>query len=162
MNRILMVPLVGLWAGTVAFAQTKISGTVQCSKPDQAHSVEIGDRPNHSFQIVQGKCTWTKPAEIGGTQFKEDLVTGFAEVRGNKSRGRGYVVNTLANGDRSYVRTQGTTTLKDGVTESAEGKWTFIGGTGKLKGVKGSGTYKGTGGPDGVTYEVEGQYELPK
>ena len=29
------------------------------------------------------------------------------EVSGNKSRGHGYAVGTLANGDEMYVRTQG-------------------------------------------------------
>ena len=53
--------------------------------------------------------------------------------------------------------------LKGGTIKSADGTWSFTGGTGKLKGIKGKGTYKGTGAPDGtVTYEVEGEYELPK
>jgi len=35
-------------------------------------------------------------------------------------------------------------------------------GTGKLKGIKGGGTYKGTAGADGsITYAVEGEYSLP-
>jgi len=45
---------------------------------------------------------------------------------------------------------------------STVGTWSFTGGTGKLKGLKGKGTYKGTGNADGsMTYEVEGDYELP-
>ena len=39
----------------------------------------------------------------------------------------------------------------------------FSSGTGKLKGLKGQGTYKGKGNADGsITYEVEGEYTLPK
>ena len=113
--------------------------------------------------IAKGKCTWTKPLEIAGTQAKEDIGAGFDDITGNKSHGHGYVVNTWANGDKSYVRTQGSATLKDGTIDSAEGTWSFTGGTGRLKGVKGKGTYKGKGASDGsVTYEVEGEYELPK
>jgi hypothetical protein len=52
--------------------------------------------------------------------------------------------------------------VKEGVIESAEGTWSFVGGTGKLEGIKGKGTYKGKGGPEGITYEIEGEYELPK
>jgi hypothetical protein len=49
------------------------------------------------------------------------------------------------------------------VPESAEGTWSFVGGTGKLKGLKGKGTYKGKYAADGTsTYEIEGEYELPK
>jgi hypothetical protein len=129
-------------------AQTKISGTVQCSKPDEQHALEVGDRPNHSLMIAKGKCL-----EIAGTQAKEDVGTGFDEIAGNRSHGHGYVINTWANGDKSYVHTQGSATLKDGAIESAEGTWNFTGGTGKLKGIKGKGTYKGKGAPGGsVTF----------
>jgi len=80
-----------------------------------------------------------------------------------RAKGHGYVGGTMANGDKMYVRIQGSSTLKDSVVESAEGAWSFTGGTGKLKGVEGKGTYKGKGAPDGsATYEVEGEYELPK
>ena len=62
-----------------------------------------------------------------------------------------------------HVRTQGSETMKSEMNESAEGTWSFTGGTGKLKGIKGKGAYKGKGAPDGsATYEVEGEYELPK
>jgi hypothetical protein len=147
----------------VASAQTKISGTLQCAKPDQQHAIEVGDRPNHSFAISQTKCTWTKPAEIAGVQSKEHVSTSFSEVSGNRSRDQGYPVGTMTNGDKYYGRTQSSATLKEGVPESMEGTWSFAGGTGKLKGLKGKGTYKGRGAPDGTfTVEVEGEYELPK
>jgi hypothetical protein len=155
--------LIVIVLATFAPGQTKISGTVQCAKPDEQHVLEVGDQPNHSLMISKGKCTWTKPMEIAGTRTKEDVGTGFDEVSGNKSHGHSYVVGTLANGDKMHVRTQGSATMKDMVIESAEGTWSFTGGTGKLKGVKGKGTYKGKGAPDGsATYEVEGEYEVPK
>lgn len=148
---------------SLATAQTKISGTVQCAKADEEHVLDVGDRPHHSLMISKGKCSWKKPMEIAGTQTKEDIGTGFDEIRGSRSNGHGYVVGTLANGDKMYVRTQGAASLKDNVMESAEGTWSFTGGTGKLKGIKGKGTYKGKAAPDGsATYEVEGEYELPK
>jgi hypothetical protein len=148
---------------TVASAQTKVSGTFQCGKPDQQHAIEVGDRPNHSFAISQMKCTWTKSLEIAGVQSKEDVYTEFVEVSGNRSYGQLYGVGTMTNGDKYYLRPQGSGTLKDGLLETAEGKWSFAGGTGKLKGLKGKGTYKGKGAPDGtMTVEVEGEYELPK
>jgi hypothetical protein len=51
-------------------------------------------------------------------------------------------VDTTDNGDKSYLRTQGTFTTRDQKFESGEGTWNFTGGTGKLKGIKGKGTYK--------------------
>jgi len=146
-----------------ANAQTKISGTLQCGKADPVYAIQVGDRPNHSFAISQIKCTWTRPLEIAGVQSKEDVYTGFSEARGNRSNDHSYGVVTMANGDKCFVRPQESSTLKDGMLESAEGKWTFVGGTGKLKGLKGKGTYKGKGAADGTsTWEIEGESELPK
>jgi hypothetical protein len=53
--------------------------------------------------------------------------------------------------------------MKDGAPQTAEGTWTYNGGTGKLKGIKGKGTYKGTGNADGsVTFQIDGEYTMPK
>jgi hypothetical protein len=148
---------------TVASAQTKVSGIHQCGKPDQQQVIEVGDRPNHSFVISQTRCTWTKSLEIAGVQSKEGVFTAFTEVSGNRARDEEYDVVTMTNGDKCYVRRQGSSTLKDGVLESAKGTWSFGGGTGKLKGLKGKGTYTAKSAPDGMaTVEAEGEYELPK
>ncbi len=50
-----------------------------------------------------------------------------------------------------------------GPPQTEEGTWSLMRGTGKLKGVKAKGTYQGKAGADGMmTYEVEGEYQLPK
>jgi hypothetical protein len=147
----------------VASAQTKISGTLQCGKPDQQHAIDVGDRPNHSFVISQTKCTWTKPLEIAGVQGKEDVYTEFSEVSGNRARVQGYGIGTMTNGDKFYGCLQCSSVLKEGATESGECTSTFVGGSGKLKGLKGKATGKGKGAADGTsTWEIEGEYELPK
>lgn len=150
-------------SATMAGAQTKISGTAQCGKPDPQNSIEVGDRPNHALSIGKSNCTWTKPMEIGGSQTKDGSSVVSADVSGTKARDNGYHVGNMASGDKYYVRFGGTEVLKEGAPQSAEGTWSFAGGTGKLKGLKGKGMYKGTAGADGsMTYEVEGEYELPK
>ncbi len=158
---ILGIVLVFLLA-TVAAAQTKISGTANCGQPEKQNSIEVGDRPGHLFMISQGKCTYANFTEIAGIGSKEYVFTGFDEVSGGNARSQGFVVTTMANGDMSYVRYQGTTSYKDGQLQSGGGKWTFVGGTGKVKGVKGKGTYKVQSGPQGLTNDIEGEYELPK
>ena len=161
--KIIFTLLIVLALAAVASAQTKISATLQCGKPDQVQAIEVGDRPNHSFTISQFKCTLTKSLEIAGLQSKEYVVTVFSEVSGNRSHGQEYGVITMTNGDKCYVRSQHSATLKEGVFESIEGKWSHAGGTGKLKGLKGQGTFTAKGAPDGTsTFEVEGEYELPK
>ena len=160
--KIILMLLIVLALAAVASAQTKISGTVLCVKPDTEYTIQVGDSPNHSFNIDQGKCNWTKPLDIAGAQTKEAVITGFREVSGNRMNSHYYDVVTMTTGDKWYGRSQGTAILKDGVPESIEGTWTFVGGTGKLKGIKGKGTLKGKVAPEGITYEVEGEYELPK
>ena len=122
---------------TLAPAQTKISGTVQCGKPDEVHALAVGDELNHSLTISKGKCTWTKPMKIAGTQTKEDDGTNFDDVKGGRSAGLGYVVGTMDNGDKMYVRIQSTATMKDGNMLSADGTFQLHRRDGKVEGHQG-------------------------
>jgi len=158
----LIVAIVVLLSGSTAvLAQTKISGTLQCKAGEQ-HALEVGDRPDHSLMVAKLTCTSPKPMEIAGTQMKEYIGTGFLDISGTKFRDHGYGVFTWANEDKSNASIQGSGIVKDGVV-AEEGTWSFTGGTGKLKGIKGKGTFKGKGAADGSsTYDLEGEYELPK
>jgi hypothetical protein len=159
----LLTFLVTLTLSTTAWGQTKISGTMQCDKPDPVYTLPVGDRPDHAFTIFKAKCTSPKSAEIAGTQATASEITTFAEIRGNRGSLRGSSVVTMASGDKTFTSSQGTATLKEGVIQTAEGTWSYTGGTGKLKGIKGKGTYKTKGAPDGTrTVETEGEYQLPK
>jgi hypothetical protein len=161
--RTILVLLFVVSLATVAQAQTKISGTNHCAKPDPQTAVQVGDSANHSFSLGQNKCSWTKPWEIAGTPAKQGVATFSGEITGNTFRFHAYYVDEMANGDKAYYSYRGTATLKDGMAQTEQGTWNFLRGTGKLKGVKGKGTYKGKAGADGtMTYEVEGEYELPK
>jgi len=88
--KIIFTLLIVLGLAALASAQTKVSGTAQCGKADQEHSIQIGDRPNHSFTISQGKCTWTTPVEIAGIQSKEGVYTLLTETSGNTFHYRFY------------------------------------------------------------------------
>lgn len=157
-----VVIFVTLFTATVTMAQTKISGTVQCGKADQQQSIGVGDKPNHSLGLAQGKCTWTKPMEIEGDKSKEDVYAVSSDVSGNTYREQGYVTATMDSGDKYVVRIQGTANSKDGKPESEHGTWSFTSGTGKLKGIKGKGTYKGKADGDNMIITVEGEYEIAK
>jgi len=81
---------------------------------------------------------------------------------GTLTSGRGVEWGTMANGDKYFVRYEGTATAKEGAPPTISGTWSFTGGTGKLKGLTGKGTYKGKGNPDGsATLEVQGDHKLP-
>jgi hypothetical protein len=158
-------PFLALLAfATVAAAQpTKVSGTFQCPKPEIQQAIPTGDDPGHVFSIYKVNCNWTKPMDIAGSGSKTGSSIGFDEIRGSSAKGHGEHVSILANGEKTFVRFQGSTILKDGAPQSAQGTWNYTGGTGSVKGIKGKGTYKGKWSSDGsITYEVEGDYEIPK
>jgi hypothetical protein len=149
-------------AAVTAGAQTKITGTIQCAKADPQNAIPVGERAGHAFVIMKAKCTWTKPMEFGGVQTKTGEDTVFAEANGVKTRDSGYHISTMANGDQFVVRFSGaTTTDNNGAVQAQTGTWSFMTGTGKLKGIDGKGTYKGKGSSDGsVTTDVEGEYQI--
>jgi hypothetical protein len=162
-SKFIAAMVVVLSGTTVVLAQTKFSGTLQCSKAGviEEHVIEVGDRPNHSLTISKVKCTFAKPIEIAGMESKEIISAGFVDISGKKISARDYWTITLANGDKAYIYEQVSGVVMKGSEE--EGPWNFTGGTGKLKGIKGKGTYKGKQEPDGSSnYEIEGEYELPK
>lgn len=162
----------GLTVLLVAFAesalgQTQISATLKCSgKPATEYTVEVGDHPGHVLVMNKAKddsCTWPVPIEIAGVKTIGDVSAGFTEVDGAKFEVRDWDVTTMDNGDKVYVvvLTTGTAT-EDGKAFTYEGTWSWTDGTGKLKGIKGKGTFKGSGTPEGgTTSQIEGEYTLP-
>jgi hypothetical protein len=146
---------------TMATAQTKISGDGKCGKPDQQQSMDVGDRAGHALALVKFSCTWTTPLEMAGLKSKDYTGTVSSDESGEKGQNRGYVVITMDNGDKAFIRFTGSgTTAKDGAS-TGEGTWSYTGGTGKLKGLTGKGTYKSTGNADGAQDHVEGEYTAP-
>jgi hypothetical protein len=162
MRRFFMVAVAVWLCAATSNAQNKVSGTAQFSKPDPAHVLPVGDRPDHSMVVEQLKCTWTKPMEIGGDKSKDGISTETADVRGNTGRAHGFHVGTMESGDKFFVSYQGTSTMKEGSAPELKGTWEFSGGTGKLKGLKDKGTYKCAPSGDSQSCDIEGEYQLGK
>lgn len=163
MDKSIKILMMLLALSLFAAAQTKVSGTVKCAKPDQFQKIDVGDKPGHVLAVTQGKCTWTKPMDIAGAQTREDVGTNSMDLTPSGAETDGYVVGTLTSGDKFFVQTDGKDVYKDGKPESTAGKWKFVGGTGKAEGIKGGGTF--TGKPDadgGMVIEVTGTYSLGK
>jgi hypothetical protein len=161
MFRIAPVLLVLFSLPVAGYAQTAISGAADCAKPQPSYSVEVGDRPGHILGLQRASCTWTTPVEIAGsrTTTGEDVST--LDAYGTLIGERGYHTATLANGTKFTVRYQGTVRPNKNGSASMRGTWTFVGGTGGLRGIKGGGTYSGTGAVDGSGHiNVRGRYQL--
>jgi hypothetical protein len=161
MRKIAFVVLMVFALALTASAQTKISGKAHCAKADPESMIEVGDKPGHMMGARKAACTYTTPMEIAGakTTTGEDVAT--MEMSGSTGRDSGYHTATMDNGDKFTVHFQGTAKMNKDNTGSFEGKWTFMSGTGKLKGIKGGGTYNGMTAADGSNdVNVEGDYTI--
>ena len=143
-----------------AVAQTKITGSLDCEKADPMHVIQIPEREGFSYVIAQYKCSWD--ASIEEFKTKDYLNIVFSEAMGASVRTTATGVARLSNGDRLYSHNTGT---RDPKTLTSTGKWTYTLGTGKLRGIKGEGTYtckRKSAEPDaGITCTSEGVYTPP-
>lgn len=112
MRQIFIVSALVCFATATAGAQTKIVGTAQYGKADYEHTIPVGDRPDHSLELVQTKCTWSKSMEIGGAKSKDGVNAETNEIHGNTIQSRGFHVSTMDSGDKFFVSYQGSATLK--------------------------------------------------
>ena len=143
-----------------ASAQTKFAGKCSQGKPDPNYTVPVGDNASHALVLGKAKCVWSA-GEIEGIQLKEEDDTVVSDVSGNTSRDRGYGVGTAANGDKYFVRFEGTTAMKNNAPSAGKCNWTFTGGTGKFKGLTGKGTCSGTFDASGAAvFDVQGEYQI--
>jgi hypothetical protein len=159
--RLMMVAgLVCMLASAVG-AQTKFTGTVQCAKPDPNTAIEVGDHPGHSYNVQKDTCTWGADTLIAGMKITADYGVGTGETTATKSTSSGSRVATMENGDKFFASIHDSSPVKDGMPTDIQGTFTITGGTGKLKGIKGHGTYKVTPAADGsASVTVEGEYTI--
>jgi hypothetical protein len=153
MRRIFIAIALVCFVAATAAAQTKVSATAQCGQPDTQHVIPVGDLPDHSLGLLQVKCTYTKAMEIEGAKSVAAVITITNEVSGDSIRAHGCQVVTMDSGDKVFVSHEGA-----GTPEGQDGTWSISGGTGKLKGIKGKGTYScSSSGCD-----IAGEYQLAK
>lgn len=148
------------FAGAAAPAQVKSSISGKCGKPDVVQSIPAGDKDGHMFLLQQGKCV--SMGEVGGAKSKEGTFSEHNEATGTHMKGWGVFVETYDSGDKIFYAYQTSATTKDGTFVSGGNKYQISGGTGKMKGIKGSGTCTLTGNAGGgLDYACTGEYTLP-
>src|SRR5262249_50541000 len=141
-TRFALLLVLGVLVSVGLSAQTKISGTLSCAKPDPMYSIPTDDGNGTVMNLVKVTCTWTKTFDMAGSTSKDGHSVAASEVHGGKSKEHGIHVGTMSNGDQYYVHFQSTGTVKPDHSGTSSGTWSFEGGTGKLKGLTGKGTYK--------------------
>jgi hypothetical protein len=159
-TRIMTVAGLAFARASAVGAQTKITGTVTCAKPDPNYTIDAGDHPGHSFGLSKLACKWTDTL-INGLKITDDTGAGTSEATATKITSNGTRVVTMENGDKFFANVHDSSPVKDGMPTDIEGTFTISGGTGKLKGIKGHGTYKVTVAADGTSsVAVTGEYTI--
>jgi hypothetical protein len=143
MRRTLLVAFCLLMLGSFVMAQGKVETKWKCAKPGSNPMLEVGDEPNHSYALAQGTCT----ADANKSGDKSGTYTEFDDVWKTSMTGHGHFNVTTDSGDMIYYtyETSGPTDL----AKPASNKWKIVGGTGKKKGIKGSGSCTGVRHEDG-------------
>lgn len=155
-----MLMVLALVMAAPAVAQSKLAGTVHCAKADPDYSIPVGDKDGHILAARKAACTWDG-LEVAGVAVKNGQDVATSEISGSMVRDNGYHTATADNGDKFTVHFTGSATMAKDQSGAITGKWTFVSGTGKLKGIKGGGTYKGKSNADGTAdVTVEGTYTV--
>lgn len=136
-----------------------IKGTLRCDKPSPAYSIDVPDRAGHSVMLEKRSCNWTEPLVILGTKTKDGVWVSFMERMEGRLHPHSFETDTLEGGEKITMQTTGQVAADKGPT-TAKGRFNFMRGTGRFKGIKGGGTYEGNVDADDVlTLKLEGTYE---
>ena len=159
MRKLIFVTCSLLVFGSVTMAQGKVDTKWHCPKESVSHKLDVGDVPGHSYMILQGTCNAT--ASDSGFPEKTGFDTEFQEIWKSSINFHGRANMTMDNGDKVYYTYEGSASTD--ITKPAPIKWKILSGTGKYKGIKGSGTCSGKFNADGsFDNACTGTYSLGK
>ena len=145
---------------SVVAGQTKIAGKQHCPKPQALATAQVGDEAGHTMTLEKSTCTWLVPMEMVGQRSTDGTFVAFSEASPHRAATNGTYVGNMDNGDKFYIEFHWTT-LKDATpSERVKGHWAFTGGTGKLSGIMGKGTYTATENENGGEANMEGEYSV--
>ena len=142
MRKLMLVAFCLTAFGSAAVAQ-KIDTKWHCSKPASNPMFDVGDVAGHSYALAQGTCSATS----SGSGEKSGAYTEFDEIWKASMTGHGRFNVTMDNGDMAYYTYE--TSAPADMKKPAMNKWKIGSGTGKHKGVTGSGSCSGTRNEDG-------------
>ena len=136
---------------TTTSAQAKNSFSGKCDNPDVAQSIPAGDADGHTFSLASAKCTAT--GDVNGVAAKDGVYAEHQDVTAKQVKAWGVYVESFENGNKIFYNYQ--SVLPDKAAPGRN-KYQITGGTGKMKGIKGSGTCK----LDAGNYACTGEYTI--
>ena len=150
----LLVAFCLLVFGSAAMAQ-KVDTKWHCATPTANPKFDVGDEPDHSYVLAQGTCT----ATASGSGEKSGAYTEFQELWKASFTNHGRFNVTMDNGDMAYYTYEGSGPTD--ITKPATNTWKILSGTGKHKGMKGSGSCSGARHEDGSSdWACTGTYTM--
>ena len=159
MRKLLFVAFSLLVFASAVMAQNKVDTKWHCPKQAADHKFDVGDVPDHSYMILQGTCNATSSGS--GFAEKTGNYTEFREMWKASATWHGRFSATMDNGDKVYYTYEGSGPNE--IAKPVSNKWTMVSGTGKHKGIKGSGTCSGTRSADGsADWHCTGTYSMGK
>ena len=124
----------------------KVDTKWHCSKAATEHKLDVGDAPDHSYVIAQGSCEAT--ASDGDLKEKSGAYTLVHEDIGRILHFPRPVQCHHRQWGQGFNYTYEGTAYSDS-TKPVANKWKIASGTGKNKGVKGTGSCAGKMNADG-------------
>ena len=118
----------------------------------------VGDMPDHALQMAgfSGTQRASEPAWDGARM----TYWGTSDTMSGNGTQKGYWANERLDGDRDWGTFEGTVKNEGGAV-TTEGTFAFSGGTGRLSGISGQGTYRGRYvSPTEVEMEWKATYQL--
>jgi len=159
MRKSVLVVCSVLLFGSVLLAQNKIETKWKCAKDSAMQKLDVGDMPDHAYAVAQGTCSAT--ASESGFDEKSGAYTEFRDMKKARMSTHGRFLVTMGSGDKVYY-TYANSVPAD-IKKPASNKWTIDSGTGKYKGIKGSGVCSGMAHEDGSgDWHCTGTYTLGK
>jgi hypothetical protein len=159
MRKLLFVAFCLLVFASAVMAQNKVDTKWHCPKAAAEHKLDVGDVPDHSYWIGRGTCDATSSG--GDLKEKTGNFTEFHDAWKASFNFHGYFNATTDNGDKVNYTYEGSASTD--TTKPASNKWKIVSGTGKHKGIKGSGTCSGKASADGsYDWECTGTYSMGK
>ena len=161
---ILSLLVVSLSFSAQAAEKKKIMGTNKHGPFISSTVVPLGpgDDPKHKLVVLKIRRDTTTSPDPEWNETEQIVYEQYDEVAGTGTF-RGYYVRLHKNGDidyGTYEQTHKTTVKEDGSWETTwESTWKCIGGTGKFKNIKGSGTDRGKATAEGASTDWEGETE---
>lgn len=137
---IIAILLIAAWLlvpATPAMAKKEKFKSRVISQITKIHVIKVGDVEGHRIAIFQrrGLC-FSEDGEVGSY---ENWVT--SDTIEGKGTHVGYARITYEDGSTTVSKFQGTNEPLEGRRSTGKGTFTYIGGTGRFEGIKGSGSY---------------------